>query len=153
MPDDKQGFFAKLKALYREMYDDYQVPYRLVEFTEHKNTKMAVIGLRHSHYTFKTPVSKAVSDKALLDGLSHQDVRSLAMYAVYCEMQPQYEFVCIDYIATDNWFITVKDKLTNNEIRLTKEEFNQCTHIIDRLGSKDAFKLGYLCGNKQRNNP
>ena len=151
MPENKQGFFAKLKSLYRGMYDDYQVPYCLVEFTEHKNTKMVVIGQRHSHYTFKTPLNKAVNDKALIAGLSQQDASNLSMYAVYCEMQPQYEFIEVDYIASGNWFITLKDKRSNNDIRLTDEELNRCPHIIERLSGKDGYKLGYLCGSKSRN--
>ena len=153
MSDDKYCLFKQLKTLYNEYCEDTQLAYRLVKFTEENNKKIAVIGLRHSRYYFKLNPRDAIKNKAILAGLSKEDVSNLSMYAVFCEMQPRYELSSTEYISADLLLFTFKDKEHNTFIKLTDQELKRCPEVVKKLKDDDQFKMGYLCGSKnERNN-
>ena len=147
-----QGFFKKLKQLWHAFYQDYQTPYRLIKIEQKGTQKLAVIGLRFSHMIFKTRVEQAIFDDSLLAGLSPQDIRNLAMYAVFCSMQDKFELVNVEYADNEKIYFNIKDKQSSDEHRIASDELMKCPEIINQFKRSELYKMGYLCGKKNKQN-
>ncbi len=150
--DKPKSFIEKIKSLYREFNEDTKTAYRLIEIISKDNQKFAVIGLRHSHLTFKQSLISAINDDALLAGLSYQDVRSLSMYAMFCSMQHKFELISIEYSEDDDddMFFNIKDNCSGTKLRLSQDELHESPDILEHFKHDELYKVGYLCGNKRK---
>ncbi len=150
MSEKNKGIFAKIKSAYVECQKDCEVPYRIVEFIKKDNIPMVAIGQRYSHYYRIVPLTEAADDDKILAGLSPRDVQNLSMYTLFLELQRRYELDTVEYHQSDEKYFNLKDKKTDSFIQLTTEDILNNPDIFNKIKDGDQFKVGYLCGDKNK---
>ncbi|RLV58039.1 hypothetical protein D5018_19420 [Parashewanella curva] len=157
-PIKQDSLFKHLKKIWNSLYQDNKYPFRLAGVVEKEGINVAIIKLTGSYITITEPVTKAVCDSKLIEGLNPLDIRSLSFFAMHeymseeneklreslNKLQHKYEFSGIEFDDPEVPIITLKDVNNGEVIEVSLAELFDNSELLNGLQKEDCCVLGYL---------